>query len=80
MAENTVDLSQLPLRIHIVLSELEMSLAEAQSLAPGAILDLGKTKDSPVGIAINGKLAGQAQLVEIDGKLGVRILDWSEAG
>ena len=71
------DLGALPLRLHVVVGEKELTLAEANGLAPNTILELGAGKADPVRLAINGKIVGQGELVEVDGKLGVRILKWS---
>lgn len=71
------DLSTLPVRLHIVLGQLELSLAELDALAPGSIVELDRGKSEPVQLAINGKVAGQGELVEVEGKLGVRITGWT---
>jgi type III secretion system YscQ/HrcQ family protein len=71
------DLGTLPLRLHVVVGEKELTLAEANGLAPNTILELGAGKSDPVRLAINGRIVGQGELVEVDGKLGVRILKWS---
>lgn len=75
--EQTPDLSGLPVRLHIVLGEKQMTLAELGALQSGAILELDRDKSGQVDIAINGKLAGKGTLVEIEGKLGVKILSWT---
>jgi type III secretion system YscQ/HrcQ family protein len=72
----TPDLAGLPIRMHAIIGEKEMTLAEANLLAPGAIVELDRTKSDPVRIALNGKIAGAGELVEVDGQLGVRILAW----
>jgi len=73
----SVDLSRLPLRLHVVLGEMEMTLGDVGGLAAGTILELDRGKSDPVRLAINGKLVGEGELVEIDGKLGVKIVSWS---
>lgn len=70
------DFAQLPVRVHVVLSQLEMTLADLNSLGPGSILELDRQKHEPVQLAVNGQLAGTGDLVDVDGKLGVRILNW----
>ena len=71
------DLTTLPVRLHVVLGQLEMSLAELNSIVPGSIVELNREKSEPVEIAINGKIAGRGDLVEVEGKLGVRITGWT---
>ena len=71
------DLTTLPIRLHVVLAQLEMSLAELNTIVPGSIVELNREKSEPVQIAINGKIAGQGDLIEVEGKLGVRITGWT---
>jgi len=71
------DLTTLPVRLHVVLGQLELSLAELNTIVPGSIVELDRDKSEPVQIAINGKIAGRGDLVEVEGKLGVRITGWT---
>ena len=73
------DLGGLPLKLHVILSEKELTLAEANMLASGTILELDNDKSGAVSLAINGKILGDGQLVEIEGRLGVKILAWKGA-
>ncbi|MCI0421459.1 MAG: type III secretion system cytoplasmic ring protein SctQ [Acidobacteria bacterium] len=70
------DFSQLPVLLHVVLGEKEMSLAEANGLVPGSIIELEAREGEPVDLAINGKRVGKGELVNVEGKLGVKILNW----
>ena len=70
------DLTGLPIRMHAIIGEKEMTLAEASLLAAGGIVELDGTKSDPVRIALNGRIAGTGELVEVEGRLGVRILAW----
>jgi flagellar motor switch/type III secretory pathway protein FliN/pSer/pThr/pTyr-binding forkhead associated (FHA) protein len=70
------DLASLPVRMHVIIGEKEMTLAEANLLVSGTILELDRMKTDPVRIALNGKISGIGELVEVDGRLGVRILNW----
>jgi flagellar motor switch/type III secretory pathway protein FliN/pSer/pThr/pTyr-binding forkhead associated (FHA) protein len=70
------DLTGLPVRMHAIIGEREMTLAEANLMVAGAMVELDSSKSDPVRIALNGKIAGLGELVEVGGKLGVRILSW----
>jgi flagellar motor switch/type III secretory pathway protein FliN len=70
------DLTGLPVRVHAIIGEREMTLAEANLMVAGAIVELDGAKSDPVRIALNGKIAGFGELVEVGGKLGLRILSW----
>ena len=71
------NLAALPVRVHIVLSQLEMTLAELNKLRPGSIVELDRDESESVQLAVNGKIAGAGELVEIEGRLGVRISNWT---
>ncbi len=71
------DLATLPVRVHVVLSQLQMTLAELNKLTPGTIVELDQEKPEAVQLAVNGKIVGVGELVEIDGRLGVRIVNWA---
>ncbi len=71
------NLAALPVRVHVVLSQLEMTLAELHNLRPGSIIELDRKKSDSVQLAVNGKIAGEGELVEIEGRFGVRIANWN---
>lgn len=75
-AASRPNLEVLPLRLHVVVGEKEFTLAEIQSLSPGAILEFDMTKADPVRLMVNGKILGDGEMVEVEGKLGVKILRW----
>ncbi len=73
------DVESLPLQLHVVVGEREFTLAEIQSLSPGTVVELGTDRSDPVRLMINGKILGEGELVEVEGKLGVRVLRWRSA-
>ena len=75
-ADPRPDFSQLPILLHVVVGEKEMSLEEANGLIPGSIIELDAREGEPVDLAINGKRVGKGELVNVDGRLGVKILNW----
>ncbi|HEY7210475.1 MAG TPA: FHA domain-containing protein [Bryobacteraceae bacterium] len=76
LAATGPDLTGLPVRLHAIVGEKEITLSEASQLVAGAILELEGAKSDPIRIALNGKIAGTGELVEVDGRFGVRILSW----
>jgi type III secretion protein Q len=63
----------------VIVAEKEMTLADIQSLTPGAIIELGASKVSPVKLMVNGKVLGEGELVDVEGNLAVKILRWRTA-
>ncbi len=81
MTDNPVadkpDLDALPIRMQVVIGHAELSLSELEALAEGAVIELGAEITSRVELFGNGKRLGSAELVNLDGKLGVQIYDWA---
>lgn len=73
-----VSFHDLPIRVQVLVDEHELTLAQAERLAPGAVLDLDRDPRDPVRLAVNGRVIGTGELVEVEGRLGVRILEWSK--
>jgi flagellar motor switch/type III secretory pathway protein FliN len=68
----------LPVRLHVVLAEKEFTLAEVQSFSPGAVIELDANKQEPVRLMVNGRILGDGELVEVEGNLAVRVLNWRD--
>jgi flagellar motor switch/type III secretory pathway protein FliN len=79
-AASKPNLATLPLRVHVVLGEKEFTLEEVTSLSPGTIIELEAGKSDPVRLMVNGRILGDGELVDVDGKLAVRVLRWRSSG
>lgn len=66
---------ELPLRIVFDFGDLELTLAELKALVPGQVIDLAREPGSAVRMTVNGRRIGAGEIVEIDGRLGVRITE-----
>ena len=72
-----VELASLPVRIHVVLSQIELSLRDLEGLTDGSIIQLDEEQHSGVvQLVANGRVLGAGELVEIDDRLGVQITRW----
>jgi flagellar motor switch/type III secretory pathway protein FliN len=60
------------------LGTARMSLRQAQQLAVGEIVPLGRPLAGPFDIRAQGTLIGQGELVDVDGELGVRIVSLAQ--
>lgn len=73
------DLRAIPVHLTFDLGHKAVSIAELQELRPGEIFELGRSiEDGPVYVRANGKCIGIADLVDIEGRLGARILALSD--
>ena len=78
-AAEEVDLSTLPVHIHVVLTRIEMSLQELETLAPGSIIQLDEETNSTMQLVSGNTGIGTGELVNLDdGRMGVKITHWRE--
>lgn len=69
-----LDVDAVPVRLSFDLGDRAMTLAELRQLQPGAVFDLQRPlTDGPVMIRANGALVGTGELVDVDGRIGVRV-------
>lgn len=69
------DIDDLPVRLGFDVGRLDIPLGQMKQLAAGAVLDLGRAATGVVTISANGNRIGRGELVDVDGSLGVRIIN-----
>lgn len=67
-------LDGVPIRLTFDLGDREIPLAELQTLQPGYLFNLGRDPRGSVNIRANGRLVGEGELVDIEGRIGVCVL------
>jgi type III secretion protein Q len=70
-----VSVDELPVDLRFELGEARLTVGELRTMAAGFTFDLGKDFRAPVGIRANGRVIGSGELVEIDGRVGVRVAE-----
>jgi flagellar motor switch protein FliN/FliY len=65
----------IPLQVEVVVGSTVMTLGELLYLAPGSIVELQQTVETPVDIKVNGKLVAKGEIVIVEEKFGVRIIE-----
>lgn len=68
-------IEELPIRIVFDLGEVELTLAELKALVPGQVINLARDPGNAVRVSVNGRRIGAGEIVEIEGRLGVRITE-----
>jgi flagellar motor switch protein FliN/FliY len=53
----------------------EMPLKALTELAPGAVIDLGRSPDDPVDVLVSNQIVARGEIVVVGGNYGVRITD-----
>ena len=67
--------SQIPVQLSFDVGEKTLSFNEVRQLRPGYVLELGKSLPEIIQIRSQNRLIGTGELVEINGRVGVRILN-----
>lgn len=75
IAKDISDLSpDVPVNLVAVIGKVTINVAELVKLHIGSVVDLGRSPGETVDLVANGRLIAKGELVDIDGKLGVKII------
>lgn len=66
--------SDSPIQVIALMGRKTLTVGELVALKKGAVLELNRFPNEAIDLVANGKLLAKGELVEIDGKLGVRII------
>ena len=66
--------ADVPVQLVAVMGKKTITIKEILSLKKGQVIELNRFPNEAVDLVANGKLMAKGELVEIDGKLGVRII------
>jgi flagellar motor switch/type III secretory pathway protein FliN len=72
---NDALVDDLSVLVRCQLGEVRMTLREALELAPGQVLALARPLGDSVVLVAGDRVLGRGELVDIDGELGVRVID-----
>lgn len=68
-------LRNIPVRLTLEVDSVDVPLSDLLSLSQGTVLALDKTAGAPLDMRVNGVLLGRAEVVVVDGKYGLRLLE-----
>jgi type III secretion protein Q len=68
-------MDNVPVTLNFELGSMRMSLGDLRALAPDAVLVFNGTTAS-ISVRCGDRLLGRGELVDVQGKLGVRIVEW----
>lgn len=72
--QNVNQINQIPVQLSFDLGQKSLSFNEVKQLRPGYVIDLSQNLPEVVHIRAQNKLIGTGELVDISGRVGVRIL------
>lgn len=65
----------LELPVIVRFGRAELTLKDLALLAPGAVIDLGRSPDDPVEVLVSNQVVARGEVVTVSGNYGVRITD-----
>lgn len=68
-----------PVTLDFVLGRVQLPLARLQALAPGSVLEVRHGSPLEVAIDCGGRLLGHAEVLDVEGRLGLRVTRWGGA-
>ncbi|MBI5507932.1 MAG: FliM/FliN family flagellar motor switch protein [Deltaproteobacteria bacterium] len=80
MAATNGLLRDVPAPVVVELGRIRLNAAQVTRLRTGQIIRLPRGPNDPVDLVVNGKLFARGELIEVDGELGVRLMQVVGAG
>jgi type III secretion protein Q len=71
LPEEVIDSLTVPVTLE--LDSLSLPLAEVRALRPGYVLETGQSLESPITIRAAGRVVGTGELLDVAGRIGVRL-------
>ncbi len=65
----------IPLEVEVVIGTTTLTLGELLHLGQGSVIELEQNVETPVDIKVNGKLVAKGEIVIVEDKFGVRIIE-----
>jgi flagellar motor switch protein FliN/FliY len=72
-------LADIPVRMSVEVGSTSLRLAEVMDLAEGSIVELDRQSDDLLDIMVNGALIAKGEVVTVNGRYGIRIVDIAAA-
>jgi type III secretion protein Q len=72
----TQQLDRVPVALDFTLGKVCMPLGELRALAAGSVIEIEGGSPSLITVHAGGRKLGQGEIVDIDGRLGIRLTDW----
>lgn len=68
-------LSDIPLRLSVEVGSTSLRLAELMELNSGSVVELDRQANEMLDIMVNGTLVAKGEVVTVNGKFGIRVVD-----
>jgi flagellar motor switch protein FliN/FliY len=68
-------LQDIPLRLSVEVGSTSLRLAELMDLNAGSVVELDRQANELLDILVNGTLVAKGEVVTVNGKFGIRVVD-----
>lgn len=65
----------IPVNLTLEVASTELMVGDLLNIAPGAVIELDKLSGEAMDVKINGTLLGHAEVVVVNNKYGLRLID-----
>lgn len=65
----------IPVDVTLEVASTSLPLGDLMQLGAGAVVELDKTADEPLDVRVNGRLLATAEVVVVNGKYGLRLVN-----
>jgi len=72
-------LADIPVRMSVEVGSTSLKLAEVLDLAEGSVVELDRQADELLDIMVNGTLIAKGEVVTVNGRYGIRIVEVATA-
>lgn len=72
-------LADIPVRMSVEVGSTSLKLAEVMDLAEGSVVELDRQADELLDIMVNGTLIAKGEVVTVNGRYGIRIVEVATA-
>ncbi|MBV7598656.1 lateral flagellar motor switch protein, lfiN [Aeromonas encheleia] len=66
---------QIPVKVTLEVASTEVALGELMRVEEGAVIELDKLAGEPLDVRVNGRLLAKGEVVVVNGKYGLRLVD-----
>jgi flagellar motor switch protein FliN len=66
---------QIPVKVTLEVASTEVALGELMKVEEGAVIELDKLAGEPLDVRVNGRLLARGEVVVVNGKYGLRLVD-----
>ncbi len=74
-ARNYRMLAEIPLRVSVEVGSTALKLSELMDLAEGSVVELDRQAHELLDIMVNGTLVAKGEVVTVNGRFGIRVVD-----